>query len=77
MITGFCVNVVDEVRIITTAKLTVEFKRPVPVPSIAIAKAWIRRREGRKVYVYGTLENGSGVVFAKADALYIKLKEML
>ena len=77
MVTGFCVNVVDGDSPITTAMLKVDYKLPCQVPSVTIAKAWIKKRERNKVFLVGHLEESDGRVLARADAIYIKLKSYL
>jgi predicted thioesterase len=43
-------------------------------PAWVLVRAHVDRHEGRKVYINGTVENGEGVIYAKAVALFIKPK---
>lgn len=60
-----------------TAYLNTTFSRPVVVPATYLCRAKIDKIEGRKYYMTGTMEDGEGHVMAKADALYIEIKEKL
>lgn len=54
-----------------TAYLNVQYKAPVNTPCVLIARAWMTRMEGRKVFLKGVLEDGEGKVYATGEALYI------
>src|ERR1700761_2168510 len=54
-----------------TVKLTVEYKKPVGTPGTVMAKAWIVKVEGRKVWVQGVVEDAVGNVHAKADGMWL------
>ncbi|KAI1193420.1 thioesterase superfamily protein [Nemania serpens] len=60
-----------------TAYLNTTFIRPVPTPATILARAWFTKFEGRKVYTQGSIEDESGRVLARADALFIELKASL
>lgn len=74
---GVVVTILDEalsaaVRIpMFTAYLNVAFKKPVPAPSVIVCRVRVTKKEGRKHWIAGTLEDGSGGVMAEAEALYI------
>jgi acyl-coenzyme A thioesterase PaaI-like protein len=57
-----------------TAKLTVEYKRPVGTPGTVMARAWIVAVEGRKVWVEGVVEDGEGNVHARGEGLWLRGK---
>lgn len=61
----------------TTASMNIGFVKPVKIPATLLAVAKVSRVEGRKVWVTATLEDGSGTVLAKADAVFIGLKVSL
>lgn len=42
---------------------------------LCIAK--FERQEGKKIFVSGTVEDGSGTVYAKGEALFIETKPKL
>ncbi len=44
------------------------------IPAWVLVRAHVERHEGRKVYIHGTVENGEGVIYAKAVSLFIKPK---
>ena len=54
-----------------TAYLKVDFKKPVPTPSIILCRAWLEKVEGRKLWGRGTIEDGEGVVLATGEALFV------
>jgi thioesterase superfamily protein 4 len=54
-----------------TAYLNIQYKKPVMTPSMILARAVLVRKEGRKIYVKGSIEDGNGGVMATAEALYI------
>ena len=54
-----------------TAYLNVDYKAPVRTPSIILVRAWLEKREGRKLWAKGTIEDGNGNVFTKGNALFI------
>lgn len=55
-----------------TGTLTVTYRRPVPIGWELTGRAWIDRREGRKVFVQATLElEASGALLAQAEAIMI------
>lgn len=58
-----------------TAFLNVNYRKPIPTPSIVLAKAWITKIVGRKRFVTCTLEGPQGVVYADAEALFLEFKE--
>jgi acyl-coenzyme A thioesterase PaaI-like protein len=59
-----------------TRELTTKFERPVPVPGVVMARAWPEETPScttRKVWVQCQIEDGSGTVFVKGRALFIRL----
>ncbi|KAI1113245.1 HotDog domain-containing protein [Nemania sp. NC0429] len=60
-----------------TAYLNTSFIRPVPTPATILARAWFTKIEGRKFYTQGSIEDESGRILARADALFVELKTSL
>ncbi|KAH7124589.1 HotDog domain-containing protein [Dactylonectria macrodidyma] len=56
--------------------LNTRFLRPVKVPASYLCRAWVNKVEGRKYFLQGMIEDGDGMIVARAEALYIVLKEM-
>lgn len=54
-----------------TAYLKVDYRKPVKTPGVFLAKAWLEKREGRKMWGRGTIEDGEGNVLADGEALFI------
>jgi acyl-coenzyme A thioesterase PaaI-like protein len=54
-----------------TATLTVDFHRPVNTPGVILARAWLLKITGRKIWVRGVLEDGEGKALASGKALFI------
>lgn len=51
-----------------------DYKKPVPTPSTVLCRSWVERKEGRKVWGKGTVEDGMGTVFALGEALFIGIE---
>ncbi|KAM3414474.1 hypothetical protein BST61_g9637 [Cercospora zeina] len=60
-----------------TGQLTVEYKAPVPTPSVILVRCLAAKHEGRKAWISGTLEDGMGKVYAEGEALFIMQRENL
>ena len=59
-----------------TAYLRVDYKKPVPTPTVVLCRAWVERTEGRKMFTVGTIEDGEGGVYAKGEALFIVIPKV-
>ncbi|EME38851.1 hypothetical protein DOTSEDRAFT_75542 [Dothistroma septosporum NZE10] len=57
-----------------TAFLNVDYKNPISTPSVFLARSWVTEVSGRKIFVKGVLEEGSGKVLATGKALFIKAR---
>jgi acyl-coenzyme A thioesterase PaaI-like protein len=53
-----------------TAQLDIKYIAPTPIGEPIIARAWLARREGRKLYIHASLHAGE-VELASAQALFI------
>ena len=63
---------------VLAARLTVHFRRPLPLGSIVMVEGWIERASGRKIITMSHLKNKDGQVVADADGLFLELDpEML
>lgn len=62
---------------VVTAYLTTRYVRRVKVPGTYLVTVWLVRKEGRKVFVEGVMEDEDGVKVASAEALFIELREKL
>lgn len=77
-IIGMACEFQAEGRVFTmTAYLNVNYKRPVMTPGIVLLRGWVDRREGRKIWGKGTVEDGNGNVLSEGEALFVRLKEGL
>lgn len=56
---------------VLAAKLTVEFRRMLPLENEAMLEAWVERVEGRKVVTRGRLSDSAGEPYAEAEGLFI------
>ena len=59
-----------------TAFLNVQYKKPVRTPGIILARGKVVKREGRKLWGKGTIEDGEGGVLATSEALFIIVDEV-
>lgn len=58
-----------------TAKLEVEFLRPVDTPGIVLCKSSVDRIEGNRVWMVGTLDDGMGKVYARGKGLFVRSRK--
>ena len=54
-----------------TAEMTLRYRKSVPLPSVVLCRTVAAKREGRKIWVRGTLEDGTGAAYCEADVLFI------
>ncbi|KAF4612545.1 hypothetical protein G7Y89_g15588 [Cudoniella acicularis] len=59
-----------------TAYLRVDYKKPVRTPGKILCRASVERKEGKKVWVKGSLEDGTGTVYATAETLFIATEQI-
>ncbi|PHH77511.1 hypothetical protein CDD80_533 [Ophiocordyceps camponoti-rufipedis] len=60
-----------------TASLSVDFRRPVPVPADVCVEAWVEGVEDRKAFMRAEMKGADGVVLASARSTWVTLKEKL
>uniref|UniRef100_L2FEH8 Major facilitator superfamily transporter n=1 Tax=Colletotrichum fructicola (strain Nara gc5) TaxID=1213859 RepID=L2FEH8_COLFN len=60
-----------------TAYLNTQYVRPVQTPQTILVVATVKKVEGRKYWIEGVIEDKDGQVLAKAESLYVKVKEKL
>ncbi|KAM0328029.1 hypothetical protein ACHAQA_005430 [Verticillium albo-atrum] len=60
-----------------TGYLNTTYLKPVKVPGTYLCRARVLRVEGRKCFLLGTVEDENGTVLAKADSLYVAVREKL
>lgn len=58
-----------------TAQLDITFLAPTPVGEPIIARAWLARKEGRKLFIEATLQSGDDIL-VRATALFITVDTM-
>jgi len=56
-------------------QLNITYKKPVGTPGTIVARSWITRAEGRKVWVGGSLEGWNGEVHATAEGMWLRARE--
>lgn len=61
---------------IFTGYLHVNYKKPVPTPSVILIRARLNGKKSakRKIYVDATLESGDGVVYTSAESLFLEVE---
>ncbi len=57
-----------------TVALNITYKKPVITPGTIMARSWITKVNGRKVWIHGAIENGSGEVHATAEGMWLTAK---
>ncbi|OAP54907.1 hypothetical protein AYL99_10607 [Fonsecaea erecta] len=60
-----------------TVALNVTYRKPVRTPGTIMARSWITKVDGRKVWVHGVIEDGHGNVHAEADGMWLGPKAKL
>ncbi|KAK3325914.1 HotDog domain-containing protein [Apodospora peruviana] len=60
-----------------TAFLNTTFLKPVKTPTTVLVTGKLVRREGRKYYIDGLIEDENGTALARAEALFVMLKARL
>ncbi|KAK1969447.1 thioesterase superfamily protein [Colletotrichum sublineola] len=60
-----------------TAYLNVTYVRPVKTPQTVLCVAEVVRIQGRKWWIRGRIEDGERRVLARAESLFVRLKEKL
>ncbi len=58
---------------VVAARLTIEFRRLLPLGTLATLEAWVEHTDGRKVATRGRLLGAGGEPFAEAEGLFIIL----
>ena len=56
---------------VTTAEMTLHYKKRLPLPSVVLCRNVVTKREGRKLWVRGTIEDGAGTVFCVATSVFV------
>ncbi|KAL8825364.1 MAG: hypothetical protein Q9191_004463 [Dirinaria sp. TL-2023a] len=56
---------------IMTAQMDLRFKKSVPVPGVVLCRSVIVRREGRRIWIRCTIEDGEGGLFCESESLWV------
>lgn len=62
---------------VVTAYLNAKFVREVRLPGTYMISVWLRKAEGRKMFVEGVMEDENGQEVARADALFLQMRQKL
>ena len=58
--------------------LNIAYKKPASTPGVFLCTSRLVRREGKKIYLGATVEDGSsGTVLAVGDAMFVQVKSKL
>jgi acyl-CoA thioesterase FadM len=57
-----------------TVQLNVSYKNAIRTPGTVMARSWIVKREGRKVWVRGVVEGEGGLVHAEAEGIWVQIR---
>ena len=58
-----------------TAGMNIQYFERVNLPSVVLCRTVAIRKEGRKLWTRGTIEDGTGTVYSKADTLHLLEKQ--
>jgi acyl-coenzyme A thioesterase PaaI-like protein len=59
-----------------TAFLKVDYKKPVRTPGKILCRGNVEKKEGRKMWVRGVIEDGQGTVYAIAEGLFLVVEQV-
>ena len=59
---------------VATATMTVDYKKPLPIPTVILCKAWVDRMEGKKLWARATIESGEGLIYATGEGIFVETK---
>jgi thioesterase superfamily protein 4 len=61
---------------IFTGFIHVDYKKPVPTPGVILIRACLngKKSANRKIFVEATLESGEGVVYSRAESLFVEVE---
>lgn len=62
---------------LVTAYLHTDYLQPVKVPDTYLITVRLTKREGRKVFMQGVMEDKNGQKVAKAEAMFVELRERI
>ncbi|KAF1808735.1 hypothetical protein P152DRAFT_207532 [Eremomyces bilateralis CBS 781.70] len=57
-----------------TVQLNISYKNPVKTPGTIMARSWVVKAEGRKIWVQGVIESGNGIVHATSEGIWLRAK---
>ncbi|KAF2687293.1 hypothetical protein K458DRAFT_415551 [Lentithecium fluviatile CBS 122367] len=67
----------EEVMSCFTAYLNTTYKKPLPTPSTVLCTAKLDRREGKKIYLRATIEDGQGMVYTVGEGMFVETRSKL
>lgn len=62
---------------VVTAYLNTKYVRPVQTPGTYLVTAWLKKAEGRKIFIEGVMEDGNGARLAEAESLFVETRQKL
>lgn len=76
-VTGQCTAMIFG-RGIITAQQNITFKKMIPTPGVVLCRSWLEKEpDGRKIWINGSIEDGSGGVYAVSESLFLRSKPKL
>ena len=57
-----------------TVELNIKYRKPVPTPGTVMARSWIAKMEGRKIWVQAAVESETGEIHATAEGVWLAPK---
>ncbi|MCJ1230881.1 hypothetical protein MMC12_007555 [Toensbergia leucococca] len=58
-----------------TAEMTLQYKKRAPLPSVVLCRTVAIKKENRKLWIRGTIEDGTGTVYCTAQLLFVIKKQ--
>ena len=69
--------IIDLGKLVVTGRMTIEFRRPVPIGRPVNVRAHVVRDRSRAVETYGDVRDQDGALLASATALFVRAPEPL
>ena len=62
-------------HVVMSAKIEVDYRRPVPLGQPILAAAWVDRENGRKVWTASCLYSADGTVYTEGRGLFVEARK--
>jgi len=60
-----------------TAYMNTSYRKRVPTPGVILCRARLEKVDGRKVFVYATIEDGKDTIFTVGQSMFLEIRNKL